>query len=181
LLPLIALVLLLLAFALPALAGAPAGAVPATLVDVIDGDTIDVLVNDQLERVRYIGVDTPERAQPGYLAATEANRTLLQAGLVTPSPLLYLVKDVSECDKTSDVRFAKIFRLFAVQAAQKRLGFWSRTPPQPDGAMSYALTTGPARVRQGPYCAAATTCKARSEGGKVRLRLVSGDCPAARP
>jgi hypothetical protein len=29
----------------------PAGAGPATLVDVIDGDTIDVLVNDKLERV----------------------------------------------------------------------------------------------------------------------------------
>ncbi len=66
---------------------------------MIDGDTIDVLVNDQLERVRYIGIDTPERAQPGYLAATEANRAL-----VTSSPLLYLVKDVSERDRTLDTR-----------------------------------------------------------------------------
>ena len=60
LLPLAALVLLLLALALPAFA-APCprassagvtGAVPATLVKVIDGDTIDVLINDKVERVR---------------------------------------------------------------------------------------------------------------------------------
>jgi endonuclease YncB( thermonuclease family) len=171
--------LLLLTLALPALAAGrpPAGAVPATLVAVIDGDTLDVLVNDKLERVRYIGIDTPERGQPGYRAATEANRAL-----VTSAPL-YLVKDVSERDKTQsarllryvylsdgrlvegelvaggwaapveyppDVRFARTYRELAVQAARQRLGFWSPTPPQPDGAMSYALTTGPARVRKGP-------------------------------
>jgi endonuclease YncB( thermonuclease family) len=85
----IPLALLLLALAFPALAAGPrasfagvAGAIPATLFDVIDGDTIDVLVNDQLERIRYIGIDTPERAQPGYLAATEANRKLVTSSLL---------------------------------------------------------------------------------------------------
>jgi endonuclease YncB( thermonuclease family) len=158
-------------------AGPPPGAVPATLVKVIDGDTIDVSINGGVERVRYIGIDTPERTRPGYQAATEANRAL-----VTSAPL-YLVKDVSERDRTQsarllryvyladgrlvegelvaggwaapveyppDVKFAKLFRQLAVQAARQRLGFWSTTPPQPDGAMSYGLTTGPARVRQGP-------------------------------
>ena len=86
-------------------------------------------------------------------AATEANRNL-----VTSSPLIYLVKDMSERDRTRsarllryvyladgrlveaelvaggwaapveyppDVRFAKTFRQFDVQAAKRRTGFWS--------------------------------------------------------
>jgi endonuclease YncB( thermonuclease family) len=91
-----ALVLIVLAFSLPALAAGPrassagvTGAVPATLVDVIDGDTIDVLVNGKLERVRYIGIDAPERGQPGFRAATEVNQKR-QAGppptRASPSP-----------------------------------------------------------------------------------------------
>ncbi len=47
------------------------------------------------------------------------------------------------------MRFAKEFRRLAVQAAQKRLGFWAAKPPA-DGAMPYGLTTGAARVRKGP-------------------------------
>lgn len=61
------------------------GAEVAQLVRLVDGDTIDVLVNGQPETVRYIGIDTPERNQPGYRAATEANRSLLGSGT------LYLV------------------------------------------------------------------------------------------
>jgi endonuclease YncB( thermonuclease family) len=36
----------------------------ATVDDVIDGDTIDVHVGDREERVRMIGIDTPEIAHP---------------------------------------------------------------------------------------------------------------------
>jgi len=35
-----------------------------TVARVIDGDTIDVLIDGRTERVRYIGVDTPETVDP---------------------------------------------------------------------------------------------------------------------
>ena len=72
----------------------------ATLTWVVDGDTIRVLVGGREERVRYIGIDTPEpyprsaaTPQPFALAATEANRRLLAGGD------LVLEKDVSERDR----------------------------------------------------------------------------------
>lgn len=36
----------------------------AVLVRVVDGDTIEVKINNQLEKVRFIGIDTPETVDP---------------------------------------------------------------------------------------------------------------------
>ena len=44
----------------------------ATVTRVIDGDTIDVRLNGQTERVRYIGINSPEREEACYSAATSA-------------------------------------------------------------------------------------------------------------
>lgn len=71
--------------------GVPVGAVQVQFVDVVDGDTIRVSVGGVTENLRYIGIDTPERGQPGYDAATTANRALL-------TPALYVVSDRSDCD-----------------------------------------------------------------------------------
>ena len=72
----------------------------ATLVRVVDGDTIRAMVGGIEERVRYIGMDTPElntnspaTPDPYAEAATEANRRLLAGGR------LVLEKDVSERDR----------------------------------------------------------------------------------
>ncbi len=35
------------------------------MADIVDGDTIEVLVNGHEEDVRYIGIDTPESVAPG--------------------------------------------------------------------------------------------------------------------
>jgi micrococcal nuclease len=37
----------------------------APVVDVVDGDTIEVAIRGEVEDVRYIGVDTPETVAPG--------------------------------------------------------------------------------------------------------------------
>ena len=72
----------------------------ATLVRVVDGDTIRVMVGGAEERVRYIGIDTPElnmstpaTPDPYAEAATDANARLLAGGR------LVLEKDVSERDR----------------------------------------------------------------------------------
>lgn len=45
--------------------GAPAGrSVDATVTRVVDGDTIEVALEDGTEDVRYIGIDTPESVAP---------------------------------------------------------------------------------------------------------------------
>ena len=63
---------------------------------VIDGDTV-VLANG--DRVRYIGMDTPERGEPFFDEATEYNRRLVEGRRVQ------LVKDQSETD-----RFGRLLR-----------------------------------------------------------------------
>lgn len=83
-------------------ANAPAGET-ARVTRIIDGDTIDVTMNDETFRVRYIGVDTPERDEPCYQEATEANRALVGGQTIT------MVRDVRETD-----RFGRLLRYIYV-------------------------------------------------------------------
>lgn len=64
----------------------------ATVTRIIDGDTIEVRMNNQPYRVRNIGINTPERGEPCFAEATAANAALIAGKNVT------LVKDVSETD-----------------------------------------------------------------------------------
>jgi micrococcal nuclease len=72
--------LVTLALALPALAQP---ALEGTVVRVVDGDTIHVRLGERLEKVRYIGVNTPEvhhptrGEEPGGRAAAGVNGQLL--------------------------------------------------------------------------------------------------------
>lgn len=52
------------------------------VVDVIDGDTIDVEIDGTTQRIRYVGVNTPERDEPCYQDATNANRALVEGQTV---------------------------------------------------------------------------------------------------
>jgi len=57
---------------------------------VIDGDTIEV---EGGVKVRYIGIDTPERGEPHYFEASEINRNLVQGERVR------LEKDIEDKDE----------------------------------------------------------------------------------
>lgn len=151
----------------------PPGAVAAWLRRVVDGDTIEVATEGITETVRYIGIDTPERGQPGYRSASEANAALLGQGA------LWLARDRSDRDRYGrllryvynaegelvnramiaqgwaqpaeyppDMAHADELRQAAVEAAQAGLGFWSGWAP--DGAAPYALTMGNVNLRTGP-------------------------------
>ena len=43
----------------------PRDGIVVSVADVVDGDTIEVLIDGREEDVRYIGVDTPESVKPG--------------------------------------------------------------------------------------------------------------------
>lgn len=65
----------------------------ATVTWVVDGDTVDVLMDGETYRVRYIGIDTPERDEACYDEATQANIDLVKGKTVQ------MIKDVSETDQ----------------------------------------------------------------------------------
>lgn len=65
----------------------------AVVSRVIDGDTIEVIMNGAFYRVRYIGINTPESNEPCGREATLANSALVAGRTVR------LVKDVSETDQ----------------------------------------------------------------------------------
>jgi micrococcal nuclease len=60
----------------------------AQVVDVVDGDTIEVLIDGVEEDLRYIGIDTPESVAPGEPVecfgpeASELNRRLVEGETV---------------------------------------------------------------------------------------------------
>lgn len=70
---------------------------------VIDGDTIDVDIDGEVIRVRYVGVNTPERDEPCYADATDANRRLVENQTVR------LVRDSSDTD-----RYGRLLRFIYV-------------------------------------------------------------------
>lgn len=71
----------------------PYGAEQARVTRVIDGDTIDVELDGDTYRVRYVGMNTPERDEPCYQDAVNANRDLVEGETV------WLVIDTSETDQ----------------------------------------------------------------------------------
>jgi micrococcal nuclease len=138
-----------------------AGSVPDTATDasytvlrVIDGDTIEVVMNGEKKTVRYIGINTPETVHPSKPVecfgkeASEKNKALVEGKRVR------LVKDVSETDSYGrllryvyvddvfvnrelvaggyanaytyppDVAFAEEFRAAEVFARENKRGLW---------------------------------------------------------
>ena len=54
----------------------------AKVLNVVDGDTIDVSIDlglqiHTLQRIRLYGIDTPERGQPGFLEASDRLKYLI--------------------------------------------------------------------------------------------------------
>lgn len=59
------------------------GAIVATVTRVVDGDTVDV---DTGDRIRFIGIDTPERGECGYTQSTANMRAMVEGKVVVLTP-----------------------------------------------------------------------------------------------
>lgn len=96
-LSLFALVLLLVAPGLVSGQGSGAPFEVAIVVNIVDGDTIDVRIAAGRSignfRVRYIGINTPETSQPCASSATQANSALVLGETVV------MFSDVSNTDR----------------------------------------------------------------------------------
>jgi micrococcal nuclease len=129
----------------PAPVRAPAiapDAAPVSLVRVIDGDTIVVRVEGRIERVRLIGIDTPERDECYFREATVHLTRMLDDRRLT------LERDVSERD-----RYGRLLRyLYAdgrfVNAAMVRDGYAlaATFPPDVEHATEFVALQRAARL-----------------------------------
>ena len=98
----------------------------ALCMRIVDGDTIIVESSSVLYRVRYIGIDTPEKGECYYGEATERNRAFVEHKVVR------LVKDTSETDiYRRALRYVYVNDLF-VNAALVRQGYARTAVYRPD-------------------------------------------------
>ncbi len=58
----------------------------AQVTRVIDGDTIDVLIDGKTARIRYVQINTPERDEPCFRESTQANAELVSGKTVRLVP-----------------------------------------------------------------------------------------------
>jgi micrococcal nuclease len=124
----------------------------AVVTRVVDGDTLHVRLGGRQERVRLIGIDTPESVKPGSpvecFAKEAAGHT---AGLVPPGTAVRLVRDIEARDRYGRL-LAYVYRrsdsLF-VNLALARDGVAAplTIPPNVAHAEEFAAAAGQARQR----------------------------------
>ena len=121
----------------------------ARVVRVVDGDTIRVRLGDRTERVRYIGVDTPESVKPGTPVQCYAKRASAFNERLVAGREVRLVGDAEARDRYGRL-LAYVYREpdgAFVNAALVRDGF-ARTltiPPNTAHAGEFARLAAAAR------------------------------------
>jgi micrococcal nuclease len=126
----------------------------AQVVRVVDGDTIRVRLGGRVERVRYIGVDTPESVKPGTPVQCYAKRAARANAAMVAGRRVRLVGDAEARDRYGRL-LAYVYRVpdgAFVNAALVRDGF-ARTmtiPPNVAHADQFAgLARGARRAGRG--------------------------------
>jgi micrococcal nuclease len=142
--------------------GSPGGRpLDARVVRVVDGDTVVARIGGRTERVRYIGIDTPESKKPDTPVQCFARRAAADNARLVDRERVRLVLDVEERDRFGRL-LAYVYRtrdgLF-VNAALVRRGF-ARTltiPPNVRFAARFAaLATEARRAGRGLWSACAS-------------------------
>lgn len=153
--------------------GETGASVSARVVKVVDGDTIHVLIGGRREKVRYIGVDTPETKHPTKgrqcygPAASRLNEHLVDGELVR------LERDVEQRDRYGRL-LAYVYRerdgLF-VNAELARQGYAHTLTIAPDvrHAQRFAALAREARqARRGLWAACAQRAGAHRPPSRPR-------------
>ena len=90
----------------------PAGALRAVVVNTIDGDTIDVDIEGTVERVRFIGIDTPETKHPSKGVECYGREASARTAELLDSQTVYLEEDQSQDSRD---RYGRILRYVWLQ------------------------------------------------------------------
>ena len=109
----------------PSRDGAAAGGSIGRVVKVVDGDTIHVQVGATREKVRYIGVDTPETKHPTKEVQCYGQKASDFNASLVAGEQVRLVRDVEERDRYGRL-LAYVYRLrdgLFVNAELARLGY----------------------------------------------------------
>lgn len=110
----------------------PSGHVQAQTVRVIDGDTIEVLIEGQTYTVRYIGIDTPETKHPDKPVEPFGPEAAAKNEELIGGKVVELEKDVSETDQYGRLlRYVYVGDLM-INAELVRLGYAQVSTYPPD-------------------------------------------------
>ena len=72
----------------------------AVVVHVVDGDTIDVAFGRQRERIRLLGIDTPETKRPGTpIECYGPEASAMTSTLLPPGTPVYVERDIEARDR----------------------------------------------------------------------------------
>lgn len=85
----------------------PEGLVRARITNVVDGDTVDVLIDGQTERLRLIGIDTPETVRPNQPVECFGREASAFAQALLNGQDVLLEDDPSQDDRD---RFGRLLR-----------------------------------------------------------------------
>lgn len=151
----------------------------AQVVEVIDGDTIDVLMRGVRYRIRYIGIDTPETKDPGRLVEPFGPEASAKNAELVGGKTVRLEKDVSETDRYGrllryvwvgdlmvnaelvrlgyalvstyppDVKYQDLFLRLQQEAREAGRGMWAEETA-PTPSPALAVANTNARLRAGP-------------------------------
>jgi len=108
----------------------------AVVVNVVDGDTINVDLGSMVYTVRYIGIDTPETVDPGSPVGWMGPEAAAANARLVGGKTVYLEKDVSETDSFGRLlRYVWLNRVSGwvlVNEALVRQGFAAAVSYPPD-------------------------------------------------
>jgi len=142
----------------------PSGLTAATVTRIVDGDTVEVQIEGQTFKLRYIGIDTPETVAPGQPIECFGKEASARNSELVLGKTVGLEKDVSETDRYGrlvryvwldgrmidallveegyataytyppDVRYASMFVALQAQAREAGRGLWGPACQSPTPA-----------------------------------------------
>jgi micrococcal nuclease len=95
----------------------------ATVAKVVDGDTIDVIMSSGREKIRILGIDTPETVKPHTLIACGGPEATIYARQLLTGQTVNLVADPTQDDRDRYRRLLRYVRLsdgrdYSIEAAR---------------------------------------------------------------